>query len=725
MFGCILTGSRARGIAGVNARGVASPVCPDGPAVYTDIMPDNYDDVFRLYHYMIYPHYLAGKAAVFAVPNFRQLEKKLSSISDPLPVGCPLTGEKALRHLRRLPEVTELPDMAKFTPQPQPLVSTPLDPDQNRAAAHFTGPALVVAPAGSGKTMTVVARVMLLVQRGIAPDKILCITFTRKAQLELRRRLVGALGDPGKKVTIKTYHALAYMLICELTGQKPDVITTRRQVLEEIIGDLDIRVDDADTYIGNRLNSLVLPDQVEPKNEREEVFRDVFAKYQSYLEEKNQLDQDNLLVKLYTLLRDDPAKREYIMNHGSVPAGHPKGRWHFVLVDEAQDNNLAQDVLTRFVAAPWDNIYWVGDEDQILYGFRGSSAERILSLREVYPNLKEIYLKTNYRSHPEIVQTADRLIRHNTKRRRKTIIPFRDDREIAVECAFFPDPLTELEWVAGRCGEMVGNGAAPGDIAVLYRTNAQADICASELAARKVPHYVHRTGIPLFETPEARAVTGYLKFIMEHDPAFLTEYLKYYTKDAGELIKKVDSSPYPLDRLRVEATSARQWRVVDFCDDMKSTFLLAGRLPNVGKLIGHTRKKFDLDRLFGGGDTSDRLGIIQAVAEKFTDLQSFLNWVNRVRNCPREEIPAGKVQLMTVHAAKGLEFPHVFIINVTEGHMPHVKADDIEEERRIFYVALTRARDRLYVTGYRNEDRNLSRFVFEAGLAGEKVDASN
>jgi DNA helicase-2/ATP-dependent DNA helicase PcrA len=719
--GYIITGTEACRITGVNSQEITNPVEPNKVTVYTNMALETYQDIFRLYHYIIYPHYLSGVPAIFAVPDMKQLKKQLTSIPDPPPVSCPLTGEKALRHIQRLRQLTKLPDIPEYEPPPALTVETPLDPDQSQAAAHFTGPALVIAPAGSGKTMTLVARVMLLVQRGIDPEHILCITFTRKAQTEMRMRLVKALGAAiGNKITIKTYHALAYMLLNELTGEKPNLLMNRYPVLTELIGEEDIKVNTADTYISHNLNNLIMPEQTEPQTETEQKLSTVYAKYQQYLAQTRQLDQDNLLFQLCRILQDNPIKRSYLMDYsrGSRSPRQPTGRWHFILVDESQDNNLAQDVLTRFIAAPWDNIYWVGDEDQLLYSFRGSSIERMLNLKDVYPNIKELYLKTNYRSHPEIVQTADKLISCNTKRRPKVIIPFRDDPGPALECRIFPDPLTELGWVAEQCKSLIDSGVEPDEIALLYRTNAQADICASELAEGSVPHYIHRTGTPLFETPEAQTIISYLEFVYSPSIEPLANCLKQHTDQPAELIKKVKSAAYLLDQLRIEASTARQWKVVEFCDDMKTLSLIAGRLPNVGSIMEYVRKKFNLDRHFGSPDTSDRLGIIQAVASKFTDLQDFLRWVSRVRASPRDDraTGTGKVQLMTVHSAKGLEFPYVFIVNATEGHMPHAKADDIEEERRIFYVALTRARDSLTVTGYQNDDREISRFVVEACL---------
>lgn len=729
----VLTGPEALKTPGIDVKTLSAPApAPkNGPAVYVNINPQDYDELFKIYHYAVYPRYLDGAPAIFAVPSLPVLFKKLQGIPDPPPVSCPLTGEKLVRHLSRLPQVKKMPANLNFAAKMEPVVEAPLDPDQKVAAAHFTGPALVVAPAGSGKTMTVTARVLLLTMRGIDPSRILCLTFTRKAQEEMQERLVHALGKAdGAKVTVRTYHSLAYTLIGELTGKKPRIVTDRRPVLAELIEKSEARpdVDDLDEYISLRLNSLEGPEEADPKGEKEKQFAEIYAAYMERMERDGFTDQDNLLYTLYRLLRDDPAARSRLLDYSPPGAGprQPKGRWQFVLVDEAQDNNLAQDVLTRFLAAPWDNIYWVGDEDQLLYTFRGSSLERILNLKKTYPNLKELYLKTNYRSLPAIVKAADKLIRHNELRRRKTIVPSRKGSGV-LEFHAFDDLLAECEWAAAKIKGLLDAGKNPEDIAVLYRTNAQADAFAEVLSGLDVPHFVHRTGRPLFETAEAEVLLDYLSVLSGNDDLeLLLRVLQVppRAKKPDKLAEALKDAAYPLDVLRAAAESLKEWKVVEFCNDLRTARLIAGSLPDAGQAARYARLRFELDKYFSGSETSDRLNILEAIAAKFSAPEEFVAWVKRARARQRngDARSAGKVQLMTVHSAKGLEFPAVFLVNCTEGHFPHLKAktaEEIEEERRIFYVGMTRAMDALYVSGYETEERPLSRFLREAELTQE------
>lgn len=729
----VLTGPEALKVSGVDVKTLSAPAAAprNGPAVYVNINPQNYEDLFKIYHYAVYPHYLDGAPAVFAVPSLPVLYKKLQSIPDPPPVSCPLTGEKLIRHLSRLPQVKKMPANLNFAAKIEPVVEAPLDPDQKAAAAHFTGPALVVAPAGSGKTMTVTVRVMLLTMRGIDPARILCLTFTRKAQGEMQERLVYALGKTdGAKVTVRTYHSLAYTLIGELTGKKPRIVTDRRPVLAELLEKSEARLDldDLDEYISLRLNSLEGPEEAQPKGEKEKQFAEIYAAYMERMERDGFTDQDNLLYTLYRLLRDDPAARSRLLDYSPPGAGprQPKGRWQFVMVDEAQDNNLAQDVLTRFLAAPWDNVYWVGDEDQLLYAFRGSSLERILNLKKTYPNLKELYLKTNYRSLPAIVKAADKLIRHNEMRRQKTIVPAREGTGV-LEFFAFDNLLSECEWVAAKITGLLSAGKNPEDIAVLYRTNAQADAFAEVFNGLNVPYFVHRTGRSLFETAEAQVLLNYLTLLDgSDDPDVLLSVLQVppRAKKPDRLAEALENAAYPLDTLRAAAESLKEWKVVEFCDDLRTARLIARNLPDAGQVARYARLRFELDKYFSGSETSDRLNILEAIAAKFEAPEEFVGWVKRARARQKnnDARAAGKVQLMTVHSAKGLEFPNVFLVNCTEGHFPHLKAktaEEIEEERRIFYVGMTRAMDALYVSGYETEERPLSRFLREAGLTQE------
>jgi len=722
MQACLLTGR--------SAKRVESAACKQsGVRVYRLKAPSGYSDLRDLYRGIIYPCYLSGTPAVFAVEDPDEFFRAVLSIPDPPPVSCPLTAEKVVRHLRRLPRVDNL-SAARFPRAGErgPVdVGTYLDGEQARAAAHYLGPALVIAPAGSGKTTTLTARVVALVRRGIKPERILCLTFTRKAAREMRERLSGELGGAGRAVTVKTYHALAYRLIAEFEGRAPHVITDRYKVLQELMcGDpfrYRVTVEDTDAFISLQMNSLTPPEMIRADSESQWQMKRLYGLYREHLEKSRLYDQDFLLVRLYEMLRDDSEKRRALMDYAAPgdPPGYPRGRWHFVLVDECQDNNLAQDVLTRFFAAPWDNVFFVGDEDQLLYTFRGSDIRRVLGLGESYPCLKEMYLRTNYRCRPEIVRAAGRLIRKNVQRRDKEIAAFRDEAEGAVRSKFFTNAGAEYEWVAREIRALVDTGTKPEDIAVLYRINAQGDALALYLKDASIPYCIHRDGKSLFQHSEVDALLNHMILVLpefrdtaDYKAALLRSMVLPKRTDRiqkyGELLEKLSAGFLPAAaKLAAELGDEK---VQKLCYQVLNLNLL--RMPNAGLVVSYVKEKFIQD-WYGGDSELERLDIVEGIASKFDSAAEFVNWVNRVKVDDKKNKKNGdSVHLMTVHSAKGLEFPIVFLADCVEGYFPYSKSveeGNVEEERRVFYVGMTRARDVLYLVGYADKKRGLSRFL--------------
>lgn len=637
MRAAICTGKRGR----VNTSTLTGPVESSDPVSYS-VEVNNYTDLFKLYHHAIYPHYLSNVPAVYCIENPEQFFKRISTISDPMPVGCPLTAKKTVMHLSNLKRVSNaldwnLPPSART----ELKYSTDLDREQSEAASHYLGPALTIAPAGSGKTSTLIARIEYLIQRGVNPERIICLTFTRKAQKEMQERLIKKIGEKARSVMVRTFHSLAYSLTLKLIA-RPEIITERYSILKTLTSG---SLEDVDKYITFNLNNLVPP--LDVKSEHQETY----IKYIDYLNKNNITDQDYLLFQLCNILRE-----KVIL-----------GQWQFVLIDECQDNSLAQDVITRFIS-PLDNTFWVGDEDQLLYTFRGSDIKRILSLRDIYPNLREIYLKRNYRSHPEIVEAAVSLIGHNALRRPREIIAARKDTGRAVFLSLFDGIMDEYEWIGQKINILLQSGTNPEHIAILYRNNSQGDALAS-VGLQDIPHYIYKNGVPLFESTEMETLTNCLSRAQKGEPL--------------EIGSRVTTG----------------------------LFVDLNLLPNAGLAVAYLRKKLSLDYL-----DPDRLDIIQKIAGKFASISDFLSWSSKIKFREKKD-DKGKVRLMTVHSSKGLEFPVVFLLNCTEGHFPSRKSiamEEIEEERRIFYVGMTRAREKLYMSGYRDKDRRISGFITEA-----------
>ena len=294
-------------ITGINVDAVIETINTSNVDVLEISSPQGYDDVFEIYHNKVYPYYLNDRPVIYVIKDIKDMIKKLQNISDPAPVACPLTGEKLIRHLERIQQIKDIQKLKEWlhhtlTQEDMIMeVKTPLDPEQQKAAAHYLGPALVVSPAGSGKTSTVIVRISLLIKRGVLPESILCITFTKKTQTEMQERLIRAIGkEKGSKVMVKTFHALAYMLISEITGKKP-VMTNRMEVLIDIVRSIEctVKIDVLSKYISYQLNALKLPQSIIPSNDEEKIMVEVYRLYLEVLDRQNEVDQDTMLLQTY------------------------------------------------------------------------------------------------------------------------------------------------------------------------------------------------------------------------------------------------------------------------------------------------------------------------------------------------------------------------------------------------------------------------------------------
>ena len=467
------------------------------------------------------------------------------------------------------------------------------------------------------------------------------------------------------------------------------------------------------------------PSMVKSDNDKQWQAKRLYQAYREYLEKHRLYDQDFLLVRLYEMLRDNPDKRHTLIDYAGPgdPPSYPRGRWHFVLVDEVQDNNLAQDVLTRFLA-PWDNVFFVGDDDQLLYTFRGSDIERILNLKKNYPCLQELFLKTNYRCRPGILRVADQLIRQNKMRRDKEIVAFRGETEKAVRAKFFHNTGEEYEWIAGEIKVLKETGMNPEDIAILYRVNVQGDAVALYLKDRGIPYYIHKDGKSLFQYGEVESLMNHLVLVLpefRNSQEFKVALLRSLiipkrTDKVAEYEDILQSSVEPLPAVAKLAVELGDEKVQEFCYQLLNMNLL--RMPNTGLTVSYVREKF-ISTWYSGDSENERLDIIESIASRFGSAVDFVNWLKKVKVNGKKGKGENSVQLMTVHSAKGLEFPIVFLANCTEGYFPYAKSveeGNIEEERRIFYVGMTRAKDTLYLTGYADKKKKLSRFLLDTGI---------
>ena len=649
-----------------------------------------------------------------------------------------------------------------------------LNPEQRRAVEHFEGPCLVLAGAGSGKTRVLTTRVCHLVMKhGVPPDRILAVTFTNKAAQEMRERVVSMLGGAPKGIWMSTFHALGARL---MRRHAPVLGWTRGFTIRD--ADQSLR------EIKKAQKSVdVDPLQCSPRAVRDSIsaaknhligvesFREshgggrnlfmsrvavVYGAYQDALKRQDAMDFDDLLVLPVRLLESNPELLRRYRQHFS-----------FILVDEYQDTNRVQFRLLELLAADHRNLMVVGDDDQSIYGWRGADIRNILDFEKTFPGARVVRLEQNYRSTPVILEAADTVIRQNLDRKEKTM---RTDLEggapiTLVEAASEAD---EARWIVDEIERrMLSNPEYDHlDFAVLYRTNAQSRALEDRFRRRGLPYQIVG-GVRFYERREIQDVLAYLRLISNpRDMDAFDRVVNYPRRGIGRT---------SLDRLAVFARASGVDLFEAAGQAEKVPGIPAGARRGLNEFAGLIRKyagkvsyqtageilaalieELDLEsrlRSEGPEGRERAENVMELIAaardfeaeqvmeldegdrDAFTDLDLFLQHVALVTDLDFHDSVADAVTLMTLHSAKGLEFPVVFISGLEEGLFPLMRAYDeprlLEEERRLFYVGITRAMERLYMTHARRRRRageilygRLSTFVdaLEDGLETKATD---
>ncbi|MDX8396345.1 MAG: UvrD-helicase domain-containing protein, partial [Mariprofundaceae bacterium] len=593
-----------------------------------------------------------------------------------------------------------------------------LNPEQYQAVHHRGGPLLVLAGAGSGKTRVIIERIAALVERDVPEDAIAAVTFTNKAAKEMRERLAARLGDRAKKLRICTFHALGLTMVREnakLIGRKSNVSifagAEQRSAMRSVLQDMKLAADTdmVDRTLG-RISQLksgmldVVSDDLSNIRER----------YDGLLERMNAVDFDDLMVLPIRLLSE----------HDDVRALWRSRARHF-LVDEYQDSSRVQYDLVRLLVPDNGNLTVVGDDDQSIYGWRGAEVRNLFQLDQDYQNLTVIKLEENYRSTGSILNAANSLISNNTERLGKTL---RSNLGLGkpVRVCESGNPEGEGERIAGDIKSQRALGDLKwDDFCILYRASFQSRPIEMALRAAGIPYHVSG-GLSFFDRAEIQDVLGYLRLISNFadDMAFMRAISRPRRGVGDKALGDIGAFGFEFECSLLEA-----------CLDDRLDHRLSSTLREFGDLI------VGLEHLFLHGEPDDAFDallertLLQAAIEREAedeeeyerrmsnvmdlrrwwmkhtdnggDLSSFLQMIFLLAD-KEDDDPSGQVRLMTVHAAKGLEFPHVYIIGVEEGIFPHKHALDenrMEEERRLMYVAMTRAQFRLSLSYVRVRSR--------------------
>ncbi len=634
-----------------------------------------------------------------------------------------------------------------------------LNPEQRRAVEQTEGPVLVLAGAGSGKTRVITCRIAHLLSKRVAAKNILAVTFTNKAAREMRERVASLVGGAAaKELTVSTFHSWCVRLLrehAEVLGLSPrfticddsDQLTAVKGALREMrIPEASVHPRAALAKISLYKSRLVTPVQAlaEAEDDYDELVARSYRAYNEHLKRSRSVDFDDLLLLAGDLLSKHEAVRR-----------RTQDRFRYVMVDEYQDTNGPQYEILRLIAEKHRNLCVVGDDDQSIYGWRGADVRKILNFERDFKGAEVIRLETNYRSTEEILAAANAVIRNNASRHEKTL---RASCGKGDPVRIFPceDEEHESEFVVDEIVRDVRAGrAAFGDIAILFRTAVQPRTFEARLRAARIP-YELVGGMSFFDRKEVRDVLAYLKLAANpFDEASLLRVVNVPPRGVGKssIDRVVDhatkagiSAAAAFDQGELEGVSPDTVATVRSFRRTLADFVV--KIPSIGltqalrELIVSVRYSEEIARCYPDAITQQaRIAAVEEIvnlAENYSrrtpaaTLEGFLEEVvlsaEETSEEPDEKASRDRVTLMTLHAAKGLEFPRVYLVGAEEGLLPHqrsIEEDTVEEERRLMYVGITRARRHLTITRvksrakYGRRDLSLpSRFLFE--IKGEK-----
>jgi DNA helicase-2/ATP-dependent DNA helicase PcrA len=588
-----------------------------------------------------------------------------------------------------------------------------LSEEQEVAAQFLDGIAAVVAVPGSGKTRTMMERIGILVKKhGISPENILGLTFTRNAAEEMRNRLVPVLGDLASRVMLSTIHSFCYFLLRN-EGRVFEILSGREQLIfmREVMKKLKVK----DLSMGMILREISLA-----KNNliTVEEFRDLYSGdktmlkvadiYETYDQEKAKKmlkDFDDLLIEAFRLLNEKEGVREKY-----------KETFKHLLVDEFQDTNPAQMEILKLLIdhKGAGGSFWIcGDDWQAIYGFTGASVGNIVNFRELFPRSEQFILSLNYRSSPQIIRACQNLITHNLRKIEKTLRTDNPDGEDVIVLESSSEQSEALNLVSEIKDLVEGKGYAHKDIAVLYRCNFQSRVVEETFSQHKIPYHI-QNGLSFYHRKEVKTLLDYLRVISnpdsdEGDEAVLTilnvpnRYIgRKFLRDLEDFSLKQGVRLYEgLKSMPIELPYIRK-NVKDFIGFLDPLIEDSGNLQPA-ELISLLRTTLDYDRYVTDEDIPSpddvkiqNLDQLQLAAVRFRDIRSFLDYTETFEDETVSDNKDG-VNLMTIHKAKGLEFPVVAVIGLVEGILPSKKGD-IEEERRICFVGMSRAMKLLYLS---------------------------
>ena len=603
-----------------------------------------------------------------------------------------------------------------------------MNESQMKAIAHQYGPCMVLAGPGSGKTAVITQRTKrLITEYGVEPSSILVITFTKAAAMEMKQRFLQLMGEHTTKVTFGTFHAVFFMVLkLAYHFESGNVVSEEQkyQIMREIISHHHLEYRDENEFIGNLLgeiskikNDRIPIDHFYSNQCGEEVFRKIYGEYDRRLRGNRWIDFDDMLLYTYELF----CERKDILEAWQK-------KYRYILIDEFQDINQIQFDIVRLLAKPQNNLFVVGDDDQSIYRFRGSKPELMLGFQKVYPDAKQILLNTNYRCDGFIVADSLKLICHNKERFDKKVVADRSAIH-PPEYLKFENQRLENLYIIKQIKEEVAHGSDYSQYAILFRTNTNPRLLTEQLMEFDIPFKMKEHMPNLYDHWIAKDIFTYIRIAQGSRKRadflqIMNRPKRYIGRDSlcepeiafDEWIKLYEEQPWIAERIE------RLWYDVKMLSKMSPY----AAINYIRRGIGYDDylKEYAEYRNINLEDLMDVVEELSATAKGYKSYEAWLMHIeeytaNLKKNGKLQQSMEHAVTLATFHGAKGLEFDKVYLIDANEGIIPYKKAvldKDIEEERRLFYVGMTRAKNALrvcYVAALNDKTVSPSRFIQE------------
>lgn len=615
-----------------------------------------------------------------------------------------------------------------------------LNKEQIEAVKHIDGPLLVLAGAGSGKTKVLTTRIAYLISLGVSPDNILAITFTNKAAGEMKERISKLVGFSSKFMQISTFHSFGLKIVKEnyeyLGYDKNFVIFDADDtltIIKKILKDKNLDPEKFNPRAIRSQISKLKNDLIDSKKyssfsltEFEKVVLEVYKKYESELIKNNSLDFDDLLILPIKLFEK---RKDLLLMY--------QERYKYILIDEYQDTNEAQYKLTKLLASKYKNICCVGDADQAIYGFRGANYKNILNFESDYKNALVIKLEENYRSSKTILDAANSVIKNNKNRKSKNLY---SNLGIGDKITYYRanSGLEEVKYVVNKIKELKDNSVSLSDIVVLYRTNAQSRVFEDGLMKAGIPYKIVG-GLNFYSRMEIKNLLAYLRLICNsNDNVSLERIINVPRRGIGaKTISNLYDKSYLFNVSLYDAIdSGKELIFKNMIEELKSIKDTMSLVEFIDLVLDKSglRKELVEEKTLEADIRLENLEEFKSVAKSFEDemgvvsLDDFLLNVSLITDNNDLKEDNNAVSLMTIHAVKGLEFDYVFVVGLEEGLFPHQNSmfseEELEEERRLCYVAITRCKKKLYLSNARMRLMYGSEQVYPVSRFINEIDAN-